>query len=55
MSMGGHHAAIPVDMKTSLVTRFGSVQRTLGRAYFGVMRSASGATPTRCDSLDDQQ
>jgi hypothetical protein len=29
---------------TSLTATFGSVQRTLDRAYFGVTRSASGAT-----------
>ncbi len=37
-------AAIPVDTTTGLVAKFGSVQRTLDRAYFGVTRSASGAT-----------
>lgn len=37
-------AAVAVDTTTSLVARFGSVQRTLDRAYFGVTRSASGAT-----------
>ena len=37
-------AAIPVDMTTNLVAKFGSVQRMLDRAYFGVTRSASGAT-----------
>ncbi len=37
-------AAPPIDMSTSLIAKFGSVQRTLDRAYFGVTRSASGAT-----------
>jgi hypothetical protein len=37
-------AAIPIDMTTNLTATFGSVQRTLDRAYFGVTRSASGAT-----------
>lgn len=37
-------AAIAVNMTTSLTARFGAVQRTLDRAYFGVTRSAAGAT-----------
>lgn len=37
-------AAVIVDMTMSLTAKFGSVQRTLDRAYFGVTRSASGAT-----------
>jgi hypothetical protein len=37
-------APIVIDMTTSLTARFGSVERTLDRAYFGVTRSASGAT-----------
>ncbi|MBA3457911.1 MAG: hypothetical protein H0T42_32815 [Deltaproteobacteria bacterium] len=37
-------AAVVIDTTTSLAARFGSVQRTLDRAYFGVTRSASGAT-----------
>ena len=37
-------APIVIDETTSLVAMFGSVQRTLDRAYFGVTRSASGAT-----------
>jgi len=37
-------AAVVIDMTTNLTASFGSVQRTLDRAYFGVTRSASGAT-----------
>lgn len=37
-------AQVVIDTTTRLAARFGSVQRTLDRAYFGVTRSASGAT-----------
>jgi len=41
---GAPDAPIVIDQTTSLVASFGSVQRSLDRAYFGVTRSASATT-----------